>query len=255
MKRLLPLLLACAPLCHSQQLADVLKQGEQVFQKSCATGYCHGAKGAPAGAPRLAGRGFDQGYILSTAMRGLPGTAMPAFGSTLSREDLTAVVAYVATLNGIANPSISPGPGAGAAGPPEPQLSPEAARGRDLFYDAVRGFARCSTCHEVRGMGISVATAISNVPPDAAALRALQTPNVRTVTVDGESMPALIVSQAKNRALFYDLTSVPPVLRAVDPSALKVAEGSTWRHSTVIGAYSDNELASILAFLRVAAAP
>ena len=230
--------------------------GDKVFAQSCATGYCHGAKGAPAGAPRLAGRGFDQNYITNTIMRGLPGTAMPAFGATLSRADLGAVIAYVATLNGIANPSINLGPGGpGAAGPAEPALSPEAERGRALFFDAVRGFGRCSTCHEVNGIGIPVATPIGKISADAAALRALATPEVRTATVDGEAMPALIVSQGKTRALFYDLTSVPPVLRTVNPDTLKVTEGSGWRHASVIGAYNDAELASILVFLREAIKP
>jgi mono/diheme cytochrome c family protein len=224
--------------------------GEKVFAQSCATGYCHGAKGAPAGAPRLAGRGFDQAYITSTITRGLPGTAMPAFGTTLSRAELTAVVAYVASLNGIANPIINLGPGPGATASAEAPLSAEAERGRTLFFDAVRGFGRCSTCHEVNGIGISVTTPIANIPSDAAALRALATPDVRTATVEGEAMPALIVSQGKTRALFYDLTSVPPVLRTVDPGALKVSQGSAWRHASVIGAYNDAELASILAYLR-----
>ena len=224
--------------------------GEKVFAQACATGYCHGAKGTPAGAPRLAGRGFDQSYITSTVMRGLPGTAMPGFVSTLSRADLVAVVAYVASLNGIANPSINLGPGPGATGPAEPALSAEAERGRALFFDAVRGFGRCSTCHEVNGIGISVTTPIAKIPADVATLRALSTPDVRTATVGAEAMPALIVSQAKTRAVFYDLTSVPPVLRTVDPGTLKVAEGSAWRHTAVMGAYNDTELASILAFLR-----
>jgi mono/diheme cytochrome c family protein len=203
----------------------------------------------------LAGRGFDQSYITSTIMRGLPGTAMPAFGATLSRADLIAVVAYVASLNGIANPSIDLGPGPGAAGPAEPALSAEAERGRALFFDAVRGFGRCSTCHEVNGIGIPVTTLIEKIPTDAAALRALATPAIRTATVAGEAMPALIVSQGKTRALFYDLTSVPPVLRTVDPDALKVSEGSAWRHASVTGAYNDAELASILAYLREAIKP
>jgi mono/diheme cytochrome c family protein len=226
--------------------------GEKVFAQSCATGYCHGARGAPAGAPRLAGRGFDQSYITNTIMRGLPGTAMPAFGTTLSRADLGAVIAYVASLNGIANPSINLGPpgGPGASGPAEPTLSPEAERGRVLFFDAVRGFARCSTCHEVNGIGIPVATPIAKIPSDAAALRVLATPDVRTATVDGEAMPALIVSQSKARALFYDLTSVPPVLRTVNPDTLKVTEGSAWRHASVIEAYSNAELGTVLVFLR-----
>jgi mono/diheme cytochrome c family protein len=254
MRRLL--LFAIIPsLGWAQSLPDLLKNGERVFSQSCATGYCHGAKGAPAGAPRLVARGFDQAYINNTVLRGLPGTAMPAFGSSLSRADLAAVVAYVATLNGIANPSINLGPGAGAAGPAEPPLSPEAEHGRALFFDAVRGFARCSTCHEVNGIGISVTTPITRIPNDAAALRALATPDIRTATVDGEAMPALIVSQGKTRALFYDLTSAPPVLRTVEPATLRVAEGSTWRHSAVIGTYNDSELTSILTYLREAIKP
>ena len=227
--------------------------GEKVFSQSCATGYCHGARGAPAGAPRLAGRGFEPTYITNAIMRGLPGTAMPAFGTTLSRTDLVAVITYVANLNGITNPTINLGPGGpGLSGPAEPALSADAERGRALFFDAIRGFGRCSTCHEVNGVGIPVATPISQIPAGAAALRALATPDVRTATVAGESMPALIVSRAKTRALFYDLTSAPPVLRTVDPGALKISEGNSWRHASVIGAYNDAELASILMFLREA---
>lgn len=224
--------------------------GEKVFAQSCATGYCHGQRGVAAGAPRLAGRGFDQAYIASTVTRGLPGTAMPAFGATLTRAELGAVIAYVANLNGISNPTISLGPGPGTAGPTEAPLSAEAEHGRALFFDAVRGFGRCSTCHEVNGIGISVTTPITSIPGDAAALRALATPDVRTAAVDGEAMPALIVSQGKTRALFYDLTSAPPVLRTVDPNTLKVNEGSAWRHASVIAAYNDAELASILGYLR-----
>jgi mono/diheme cytochrome c family protein len=224
--------------------------GEKVFAQSCATGYCHGARGTPAGAPRLAGRGFDQNYITNTVLRGLPGTAMPPFAATLSRADLVAVIGYVAGLNGIANPSINLGPGPSVAGASEPALPAEAERGRALFFDAVRGFGRCSTCHEVAGVGIPVATPIAKIPSDATALRALQTPEIRTAQVSGESMPALIVSQGKIHALFYDLTSAPPVLRTVDPDALKVTEGSAWRHSSVVGAYDYAELATILAYLR-----
>jgi mono/diheme cytochrome c family protein len=244
------LLLLLAPLLGWSQNA-----GEKVFAQSCATGYCHGARGAPAGAPRLAGRGFDQTYITNTIMRGLPGTAMPAFGTALSRADLVAVITYVASLNGIANPSINVGPGPGATATAETALSVEAERGRALFFDAVRGFGRCSTCHEVNGIGIPVTTPIANIPVDAAALRAVATPDVQTATVDGEAMPTLIVSQGKIRALFYDLTSVPPVLRTVDPSGFKVSEGSAWGHASVMTAYNDAELTSILAYLREAIKP
>jgi mono/diheme cytochrome c family protein len=248
------LLLAIPALGWSQSAEKEI--GEKVFAQSCATGYCHGARGTAAGAPRLAGRGFDQAYITNTILRGLPGTAMPAFGSTLSSADLIAVITYVSNLNGLTNPSISLGPGGpGPSGPAEPALSPEAERGRALFFDALRGFSRCSTCHEVNGVGIPVTTPISQVPANPGALRALSTPDVKTATVDGEAMPALIVSQTKTHALFYDLTSVPPVLRTVDPGTLQVRDGSAWRHESVIGSYNDAQLESILAFLREAIKP
>ncbi len=247
------LLLAATAFAAAQNLPDVLKQGEAVFSKSCATGYCHGARGTNGGAPRLAGRGFDQAFIANTVQRGIPSTAMPAFGATLSRADLTAVVAYVASLNGVTNPVITV-----SGAPPGPsiaRLTGDAARGRNLFSDSVRSFGRCSTCHEIGGIGIPVATPIGKVPADTAALKALSTPQVSTVTLGGESMPALIVSKKANTVVFYDLTSAPPVLRTESPSSVQTGEGSTWRHSSVIGSYNEAELSAILSYLRAVLKP
>ncbi len=246
------LFFAIAACACAQSLPDVLKQGESVFSKSCATGYCHGARGANGGAPRLAARGFDQPFISNTVTRGVPNTAMPAFGTTLSRADLTAVVAYVASLNGVTNPTIT---SAGPTSAPAAKLSGDAARGRDLFSDAVRSFGRCSTCHEVGGIGISIATPIAKVPADAAALKALATPQVSTATMGSESMPALVVGKKANVVVFYDLTAPPPVLRTELPAAIQTRDGSTWRHASVIGAYSDAELSAILAYLRSVVKP
>jgi mono/diheme cytochrome c family protein len=247
------LLLAIAAFAAAQNLPDVLKQGETVFSKSCATGYCHGARGANGGAPRLAARGFDQAFIANTVQRGIPSTAMPAFGTTLSRADLNAVVAYVASLNGVTNPVII-----GSGGPPGlsiARLTGDAARGRDLFSDSVHSFGRCSTCHEIGGIGIAVATPIAKVPVDAAALKALATPQVSTATIGSESMPALVVSKRANAMTFYDLTSAPPVLRTESPASVQTKEGSTWRHSSVIGSYNDAELMAILSYLRTTIKP
>ncbi|MGP0074950.1 MAG: c-type cytochrome [Bryobacteraceae bacterium] len=238
--------LAMALSCLGQ---DVAKQGEQIFAKSCATGYCHGPKGASSGAPRLTGRGFNQAYINGVVARGVPGTGMPSFAAVLSKADLTAVVAYVATLNGVADPGpgSSDAPSTASSGP---ALTGEAARGARLFTEAVRGFGRCSTCHEVGGLGISVAGPIAKVPVSVAALKALATPNVKMGVLDGESMPVLVLSDAKQSTLFYDLTSVPPVERSAQPGSVKFTDGSAWRHSSVIAAYNDAELDAILAYLR-----
>jgi mono/diheme cytochrome c family protein len=250
--KILLFLVICA-FASAQSLPDVLKQGENVFSKSCATGYCHGARGANGGAPRLAARGFDQAFIGNTVQRGVPGTAMPAFGTTLSRADLTAVVAYVASLNGVVNPVIRGG--GGPPGLPVTRLSGDAARGRDLFSDAVRSFGRCSTCHEIGGIGIPVATPIAKVPADTAALKALATPQVSTVTFGGESTPALLVSKKTNTVVFYDLMGAPPVLRTESPASVQTRDGSTWRHASVVGSYNDAELSAILSYLRAVVKP
>ena len=234
--------------------AQVVKQGEQVFATTCATGYCHGVRGGASGAPRLAARDFDQAHINNVVTRGVPNTGMASFATRLSPADLAAVVAYLATLNGIANPDI--GPGRGATTPSlGPTLTGEAARGERLFTEATRSFGRCSTCHELGGFGIPVAAPIAHVPDSPDTLKALATPNVKTATTGGESMPALVLSDGKQSTLFYDLTSVPPVRRNAEPGSVKFTDGSSWRHSSVTGAYSDAELTAILTYLRVAIKP
>jgi mono/diheme cytochrome c family protein len=239
---LLPVL-ACAQ--------DMLNRGANLYNTTCASGYCHGAKGGAGGsAPRLASRGFSEEYISQTVRRGISGTAMPAFGTELPRGDVGAIIAYVASLNGI-TATRNPPPGA----EPEKKLPPDAARGRALFFDAVRGFGRCATCHEADGMGVPVASAIATVPASAADLQNLATARVRTATVEGESFPALAVSQGSKLVKVYDLTSPPPVLRTFAASAVTMKEGSGWKHASAVAGYNDAELDSTLVFLRAVTRP
>jgi len=246
--------LALSVPCQAQNVANVVKQGEAVFSKTCATGYCHGIRGGPSGAPRLAARGFDQPYISKVVTQGVPDTGMASFSSRLSPPDLVAVIAYVATLNGIANPDVSMD-GGGDAVSSRPTLTGEAARGARLFSEAVRGFGRCSTCHEVGGFGIPVAAPLAKVPASTAEFKALPTPDVKTGSMGAETMPVLVLSQGKQSTVFYDLTSAPPVQRNAEPGSVKFTDGSKWRHSSVVGAYNDSELAAILDYLRAVIKP
>lgn len=235
----------------AQTPTDTLKQGADVFAKTCANGYCHGDQGVGGGAPRLAARGFDQAFITNTVTRGIPNTAMQSFANSLSRADLTAVISYVAKLNGVSTPMLQL-----TVPPPDTQLalSAPAARGRELFSDAVRGFGRCSTCHEVNGIGIPVAAPIALIPQTAGALKSLSTPRVSTVTVSGDAMSALVLARKAQAVTFYDLTSPSPVLRTELPAAVQIRDGSNWRHASVIGSYTDAELSSILEYLGAVAA-
>lgn len=240
---------------QSQDLEAVLAQGEQTFLVTCATGYCHAAGGAlGGGASRLAGRGFDLDYIRRVTLRGLAGTAMPGFTEVLTAQEINAIVAYVAVLNDIANPSMG---GTILAGSEQtaPELSAEAVEGRALFHESVRGFTRCATCHRVAGSGVPAANPLTQIPATASALRTIShLESISTASAGGESMPALLVSEGASRTLFYDLTSAPPVLRTVNNEELSLEPGNSWRHDEVLGTYTDEELDRIIDYLRVVVA-
>jgi mono/diheme cytochrome c family protein len=225
---------------------DMVTRGLDVYNKTCASAYCHVARGASGGsAPRLAARGFDEAYISQVVRRGIPGSAMPSFAASLSGGELAAVIAYVGSLNGVA-PAIN----RESESAPEKKLPQAAEHGRELFFDSVRGFGRCATCHEVGDRGIPVAGPIGKVPATIRDLRALAAPQIHTANMDGDSFPALIVSQGVAQTKLYDLTSPPPVLRTFPTAAVKVTDGGRWRHSDVLASYSDPDLESVLAFLR-----
>jgi mono/diheme cytochrome c family protein len=183
-------------------------------------------------------------YITNRITNGVDGSGMPAFGKTLPKEDVEAVVTYVASLNGITS---------GKAAVVAPLvLGTQGKQGESLFRDPVKSFGRCATCHLVGNFGIAVAAPMHTVPASIAAFKSLTTPRVMTVTAGGETMPALIVAKKSTEVTFYDLTVPPPVLRTVAPNAFASSEGSGWRHANVIGAYNDTELAAVLAYLRAA---
>jgi len=225
---------------------NLVKRGGAVFAETC-TGYCHGADGAAgSSAPALAGRGLDADYILKVVSYGVEKTAMPAWGQRLPTNDLNAVVAYVESLNGLTE---------SANVVPLRDLTPEAEHGRDLFFDADGELKKCSNCHQVNGKGLSVTPQIGTVPADATALRNLATPRVSTATVDGKAFPAVVVTKVRDEMKLYDLTTFPPVLLTLAPSAVKLSDTSSWQHSSVLGTYTDKDLESILAFLRAIPRP
>jgi len=246
-KSLFILVLSVPAVVHAQLVPppeQAIKTGGEVFVQTCTQSYCHGANGGAGGAPRLAGRGFNAAYIEKVVTFGIKGTPMPAWGQKLSEPELKSVIAYVESLNGIA-------PGTKAV--PPPVLTGEAAHGRDLFFDPTEA-ARCSNCHRIEEKGISVAP-LGKIPPDSRSLRGLETSHTVTATVRGKTFPAIVNSQAANEVKLYDLITFPPVLRTLTQSDVTLEDGSSWKHSSVLGAYTDAELDSMLEFLRATKVP
>jgi mono/diheme cytochrome c family protein len=224
----------------------IVKRGASVFAATC-TGYCHGPNGtAGSSAPALASRGFDGEYILKTVMYGVPGTAMIAWGQRIPKDDSAAVIEYVKSLNGIVS--------GGAPKPPAP-FSPVAQHGHDAFFDSYGQLMGCSNCHQLSGAGIAVTPPIGNIPADVAALRSLATPHVVEATVAGRTFPALVVSQVRDETKLYDMTTIPPVLMGRAPKEVKLGAPASWRHSSVLSSYSEDDLSAILEYLRASTAP
>lgn len=225
--------------------ADPATKGARVFATNCS--FCHGGGGIGHDAPRLADRGLQGAYIEKVIADGVPETAMTAWRPLLSADEYGAVVAYVKSLNGIA---------AGANGNATPVLSEDVVRGRALFRDATRELAACSNCHAVDGRGVDIVPLTHDVPSEAKALRNMVTAQMKTVVANGRAFPARVVAHSPDETKIYDFTAVPPVLRIFPTSAVKITEGSRWRHASIIGtAYSDQELNLMLGYLRTTAKP
>lgn len=141
--------------------AQDTEPGAQTFRLTCAQGYCHGSGGSQGRAPKLLGRNFDGPTASKIIGDGVANTGMPGFKSRLSAKQLDEVIAYVVRISGgdLKTLKASSG-GAAAAG-----LSSVATRGKDLFFDALRGVDRCSTCHVLEGIGSAIGPNLASGGP------------------------------------------------------------------------------------------
>lgn len=227
--------------------AQDLARGAKVFAQSCAVGYCHGTAGAANRGPRLAGRGFDRAFVDKVVRDGVPGTAMPGFKS-IAAADLTSVIAYVMNISGGGStgsaPTSSPSPE-----PPKFPGPPQALRGKELFFDPVRGI-RCGTCHAVEEWGVPIGPNLVAKPPQSAAdIRQAKAGSVQTIVVGRDRFQGLIGEKKPGVVQVFDLTVPPPVMRNFLPNELKTETGS-WKHASVIQSYSDADLTAVSAYLK-----
>ena len=75
---------------------SIVQSGSQLFRANC-THYCHNPEGRAARAPALRGRSdLSSEFIYQRIVRGAP--PMPAYGSTLSAEQIWTLVAYIESL-------------------------------------------------------------------------------------------------------------------------------------------------------------
>jgi putative heme-binding domain-containing protein len=136
-------------------------------------------------------------------------------------------------------------------------VTPQIDRGQALFYDASTG---CATCHALKGRGTAVGPdlrGMGRLSPQAiaSAVHSTVTAYVQTAKLkSGESFPAMPVSQDDKVVQVYDLSKSPPELRKIErPEITLVNHDGSWKHMARKDAYTNEQLADIVAYIRYAA--
>ena len=259
------LLLLAGAQAQTLDLRDpaLIERGAGAFAKSCAVGYCHGSEGRPARGPALRDRNYKPPELYRMVHDGLPGTSMPAWKGILPNDEIWAITGYILSLGAApVAPEAAVVDLSGAAAEPEKQLSAEARRGRELFFDLTRQ-KRCGLCHAIDGRGRAIGPnlAATLADKDAAAIRhAIEQPGAAVAfgyelaelrTRSGETITGVLADQNDAVVKIHDFAALPPPLRTV-PRA-EVRRLRSRNRSAMPGgwelAYSSAELDSIVAYL------
>jgi putative heme-binding domain-containing protein len=182
-----------------QSAESQAEAGNRVYLGSCSMTYCHAAGGIGGGGPRLRDREFTAEYLTHLITEGVPGTGMPAFKNTLSKQQIEQCVAYVLSLSpkkGAAKAKSDPQArsqaqtldphlsGAPPSAAPAPSAATERVKseveindssdirgdveaGRALFFDSAE-IQNCRVCHTAHDRGGRVGpdlTEIAGKPP------------------------------------------------------------------------------------------
>src|SRR5262245_28049766 len=84
---------------QSQNAQSQIETGKRIYSGSCGMTYCHAANGVGGGGPKLRDREFSAEYLTHLITEGIPGTGMPAFKNTLSKQQIEQCVAYIRSLS------------------------------------------------------------------------------------------------------------------------------------------------------------
>jgi len=139
--------------------------------------------------------------------------------------------------------------------PPTQQIQ----RGLDFFVKSPKGTA-CATCHQMAGFGTAVG-------PDLTTMGSMGTPHVIVLTMrmtmtnyvqkfktSEGSFPGMLKEKGKDESEIWDLGQMPPVLKKIANSQIaSVERDQTWKHPPASVAYTPQEFADLIGFLRWAA--
>ena len=138
----------------------------------------------------------------------------------------------------------------------KPAPTPQIERGKELFTNAKKGVA-CKTCHHLAGIGTAIAPDLTNMASNGSVhsivmtMHMTMTEHVYRIKTAGNSFPGILKQKYADRVEYYDLSSIPPVLRTLYVNQIVSAErDESWKHPPAKANYSQQELADLISYLK-----
>ncbi len=147
-----------------------------------------------------------------------------------------------------------------AASQDKKDLTEQQKRGHELFLHATKS-APCSTCHSLAGEGLAAGPNLTNLAgvatPEGMRVAIESTQTVYVVSVklnNGTSFPAMKGNDDGTTVEFFDFSKTPPEARKVAKKDIdSITQNSVWKHPPGSAAYTNDELADVISYLRYVA--
>ncbi len=271
-----------------QSAESQIETGKRIYLGSCGMTYCHAAGGVGGGGPKLRDREFTPEYLTHLIAEGVPGTAMPAFKDSLSKQQIAQCVAYILSLSAKksgAKAKSDPQPQSQTLDPhlsgvtpksdpaPEPVKSNSAINdsfdfrgdveaGRSLFFDSAET-QNCRVCHTAQNQGGRAGpdlTGLAGKPPREI-LQSIVAPHAAieeryaTITIttrSGKQFTGVKRDENETMIRLYDTSTLPPVSRDFLKSDVAKTErlNTSAMPADYASKYSFKQLLDLVSFLK-----
>jgi putative heme-binding domain-containing protein len=239
---------------QTQNPQSQIEAGRRIYLGSCGMTYCHAAGGVGGGGPKLRDREFTAEFLTHLISEGVPGTNMPAFKDSLSKQQIAQCVAYIL--------SISEKKGATKAKDDSFDIRGDIEAGRSLFFDSAET-QNCRVCHTAQNQGERVGpdlTELAGKPPREI-LRSIVAPHaaiedryvtITITTIAGETFTGVKRDETETMIRLYDTSTLPPVSRAFLKSDVAKTErlNKSAMPADYASKYSFKQLLDLVSFLK-----
>lgn len=241
-----------------QSAESQIEAGKRIYLGSCSMTYCHAAGGIGGGGPKLRDREFTPEYLTHLIAEGVPGTAMPAFKDSLSKQQIAQCVDYILSLSskkGAADKSK-------LAIDDSFDIRGDVEAGRSLFFDSAETH-NCRACHTEQNRGGHVGPDLAGLAgkPPREILQSIVAPHAAieeryaTITITtraGEKFTGVKCDENETMIKLYDTSTLPPVSRAFLKTdvAKTVQLNTSAMPADYASKYSFKQLLDLVSFLK-----